>query len=159
MSFNFMAVVTICSDFGAQENKVCHCFHCTWYNQLKKKKKSNHSGRCVVIFHFGFNLGCVLFKDSCYIYCRIGFIKVILLQRYRHKLSLFSFFWRDKQRTVQLVFPNSAKIQYFFPLLWPFSYHTDINFTCIMVKFLCNESYLLMDFEYKVRDVLIWRKF
>ena len=26
-SFNFMAAVTICSDFGAQENKVCHCFH------------------------------------------------------------------------------------------------------------------------------------
>ena len=26
-SFIFMAVVTICSDFGAQENKVCHCFH------------------------------------------------------------------------------------------------------------------------------------
>ena len=26
-SFNFMAVVTVCSDFGAQENKVCHCFH------------------------------------------------------------------------------------------------------------------------------------
>ena len=28
MSFNFMAAVTICSDFGAQENKLCHCFHC-----------------------------------------------------------------------------------------------------------------------------------
>ena len=27
-SFNFMAAITICSDFGAQENKVCHCFHC-----------------------------------------------------------------------------------------------------------------------------------
>ena len=26
-SFNFMAAVTICSDFGAQEKKVCHCFH------------------------------------------------------------------------------------------------------------------------------------
>ena len=26
-SFNFMATVTICSDFGAQENKICHCFH------------------------------------------------------------------------------------------------------------------------------------
>ena len=26
--FNFMAAVAICSDFGAQENKVCHCFHC-----------------------------------------------------------------------------------------------------------------------------------
>ena len=23
-----MAAVTICSDFGAQENKVCNCFHC-----------------------------------------------------------------------------------------------------------------------------------
>ena len=23
-----MAAVTICSDFGAQENKVCHCFQC-----------------------------------------------------------------------------------------------------------------------------------
>ena len=25
---NFMAAVTICSDFGASQNKVCHCFHC-----------------------------------------------------------------------------------------------------------------------------------
>ena len=28
MSFNFMAAVTICSDFGARENKVSHSFHC-----------------------------------------------------------------------------------------------------------------------------------
>ena len=27
-SFNFMATVTICSDFGAPQNKVSHCFHC-----------------------------------------------------------------------------------------------------------------------------------
>ena len=26
-SFNFMATVTNCSDFGAQENKVSHCFY------------------------------------------------------------------------------------------------------------------------------------
>ena len=26
--FNFIAAVTILSDFGAQENKVCHSFHC-----------------------------------------------------------------------------------------------------------------------------------
>ena len=25
---NFMAIVTICSEFGAQENEICHCFHC-----------------------------------------------------------------------------------------------------------------------------------
>ena len=24
-----MAAITISSDFGAQENKVCHCFHCS----------------------------------------------------------------------------------------------------------------------------------
>ena len=28
MSFNFMATITICSDFGTSKNKVCHCFHC-----------------------------------------------------------------------------------------------------------------------------------
>ena len=27
VSFNFKAAITICSDFGAQENKICHCFH------------------------------------------------------------------------------------------------------------------------------------
>ena len=27
VSFNFMTAVTICSDFGSQENKICHCFH------------------------------------------------------------------------------------------------------------------------------------
>ena len=27
-SFNFMAAVNICSDFGTQENKVCHYIHC-----------------------------------------------------------------------------------------------------------------------------------
>ena len=27
-SFNFMAAVSICNDFGAQENKVWHCFQC-----------------------------------------------------------------------------------------------------------------------------------
>ena len=28
VSLNFMAAVAICSDFGAQENKVYHDFHC-----------------------------------------------------------------------------------------------------------------------------------
>ena len=27
VSFNFMASATLCTDFGAQENKICHCFH------------------------------------------------------------------------------------------------------------------------------------
>ena len=28
MSFYFVAAVTIHRDFGSQENKICHCFHC-----------------------------------------------------------------------------------------------------------------------------------
>ena len=28
ISFNFMAAITICTDFGAPQNKVSHCFHC-----------------------------------------------------------------------------------------------------------------------------------
>ena len=27
VSFNFMTAVTTHSDFGAQENEICHCFH------------------------------------------------------------------------------------------------------------------------------------
>ena len=27
VSFTSIAAITICSDFGAQENKICHCFH------------------------------------------------------------------------------------------------------------------------------------
>ena len=27
-NFNFMVAVNICSGFGAQKNRVCHCFHC-----------------------------------------------------------------------------------------------------------------------------------
>ena len=27
-SFNFIATVSICSDFGGPQNRVCHCFHC-----------------------------------------------------------------------------------------------------------------------------------
>ena len=26
-SFNFITAVTICNEFGVQENKVCHCFY------------------------------------------------------------------------------------------------------------------------------------
>ena len=26
--FNFLAAVTVCNDFGAQENENFHCFHC-----------------------------------------------------------------------------------------------------------------------------------
>ena len=39
--FNFMTAVTICSDFGAQENKVSDCFHCFL---MKVKEESEKAG-------------------------------------------------------------------------------------------------------------------
>ena len=51
-SFNFMAAVTIYRDFEAQENKICHCFHCfpiylpwsdgTGCHDLKTKQNKTH---------------------------------------------------------------------------------------------------------------------
>ena len=34
LSFNFMAAVTVCSDFGAQENKISHCFHLPLFTNI-----------------------------------------------------------------------------------------------------------------------------
>ena len=44
-----MAAVTICSDFGAQENKVYHCFYCfpiylRWSEGMKVKEESENVG-------------------------------------------------------------------------------------------------------------------
>ena len=38
-SFNFMAAVTIRSDFGAQENKICHCYDFQIVTELIFKEK------------------------------------------------------------------------------------------------------------------------
>ena len=37
---NFMAAVIICSDFGAQENKICHCFHCNYISVKQSRPQS-----------------------------------------------------------------------------------------------------------------------
>ena len=47
-----MAAVTICSDFGAQENKVYHCFHCFPICLLLKCFKINSIS--IMTFHYKF---------------------------------------------------------------------------------------------------------
>ena len=42
-SLNFMAAVTVHSDFGAQENKVCHCFHFTANRRGKSGSSDNNN--------------------------------------------------------------------------------------------------------------------
>ena len=57
-SFNFMAEVIICNNFGTQENKVWHCFHCfpiyfPWSDGAKKKKPS----KCIRLKELKLNIG------------------------------------------------------------------------------------------------------
>ena len=47
MSFNFMAAVTICSDFGAPKNKVCHCFVFAILGSSNKKDGGSSGGSVV----------------------------------------------------------------------------------------------------------------
>ena len=61
-SFNFMAAVTVLSDCGAQENKVCHCFHClpiyfpwsdgTGCHDLRFLNVEFYASFCSLLFHF-----------------------------------------------------------------------------------------------------------
>ena len=64
-SFNFMAVVTICSDFGAQENKLCHCFHCFLTNI-----PWSDGTRCTTILVF-----CMFSFKPAFSLCSFTFIK------------------------------------------------------------------------------------
>ena len=41
VSCNFTALVTICSDFGAQENKVCHCYLLKWMIRCSLSKSKH----------------------------------------------------------------------------------------------------------------------
>ena len=60
-SFDFMAAVTICSDFGAQENKTCHSFHFfpyylpwsegTGWHDLSFLNVEFQASFCILLFH------------------------------------------------------------------------------------------------------------
>ena len=39
-SFNFKAALTVCSDFGDQENKICHCLPIQLISKAIRPKKS-----------------------------------------------------------------------------------------------------------------------
>ena len=49
--FNFTAAIIICSDFGAQENKICHCFHfCPFYLPITADGDCSHEvKRCSLL--------------------------------------------------------------------------------------------------------------
>ena len=57
---NFMAAVTMCNDFGAQENKICHCFQfCPFYSL------GSDETRCLDLsfFNIGFQVSICLLSS------------------------------------------------------------------------------------------------
>ena len=58
-SFNFIATVTVCSDLGDQENKICHCFYCfliyfPW----------NDGTGCMILVFWTLRVFCSFFKPA-----------------------------------------------------------------------------------------------
>ena len=51
-SLNFMAAVTVCSDFGAQVNKICPCFHLFYFYLLYSDRTECHD---LSVYVFCFN--------------------------------------------------------------------------------------------------------
>ena len=62
VSFNSMAAITIHSDFGAQKNKVSHCFHCfPFYLQEVMGLEAMILGFGMLTFKPGFSLSSFTF--------------------------------------------------------------------------------------------------
>ena len=70
-----MAAVTICSDFGAQKNKVCHCFHCfpvysPWSDATRCQRSSfSECWALSQLFHSPLSLSS---RDSLVLHCHKG---------------------------------------------------------------------------------------
>ena len=69
VSFNFMATVTVLSDFGAQENKVCHCFYFVAGVQLPSRVRlfatpQTAAGQASLSFTISWSLVKLMFIES-----------------------------------------------------------------------------------------------
>ena len=71
-----MVAVTICSDFGAKENKVCHCFHCfSIYLPWSDGTGCHILGFWMLSFKPAFSLSSFTSRDSSY--CSFCAIRVV----------------------------------------------------------------------------------
>ena len=73
-----MAAITICSDFGTQENKVCHCFHCfpiylPWSDGTGCHDLSFSNGE----FHANFSLSSFTFIKRLFSSSSLSAIRVV----------------------------------------------------------------------------------
>ena len=86
-SFNFMTAVTVCSNFGTQENKICHCFHFSPFYLLW-----SDGTKCHDLYFFECCLSSQLFNSPLSPSSRGSFIPLhFLLQRW---WDCWYFSWR-----------------------------------------------------------------
>ena len=73
-----MAVVTICSDFGVQENKLCHCFHCFLINfPWSDGANAMILVFCMLSFKPAFSLSSFSFNEKLFSSSPLSVIKVV----------------------------------------------------------------------------------
>ena len=88
MFFNFMAVVTNWSDFGAQENKVSHCSHCfpvclpwsdgLWWCHSLWSDDALVFVSWMLSFEPVFSLSCFTFIKRFFSFSSLGAVRIVL---------------------------------------------------------------------------------
>ena len=74
---HFMAAITICSDFGAQKNKVSHCFHCfPIYLPWSDGTRCHILALWMLSFTLTFSLSSFTFIKRLFSSCSFSYIKV-----------------------------------------------------------------------------------
>ena len=73
-----MATVTICSDFGAQENKICHCFHSfPFYLPWSDGAGYHDLSFLMLSFKPAFSLSCFTFVKRLFSSSSLSAIRVV----------------------------------------------------------------------------------
>ena len=85
-----MAAVTICSDFGAQENKVCHYFHCfSFYLPWSHGTGCHDLDFWMLSFKLTFSLSSFIFIKRLFSSSSLSAIKLVLSAYLRLLIILF----------------------------------------------------------------------
>ena len=134
-SFNFMAAVTVCSDFGAQENRIYHCFH-LFPSICHEMMKLDAMILVFWMLSFkpAFPLSSFIFIKRLFSYSWISAVRVVLsaylhtLARWSGILTSLKIFQFVLIRTVKgFSVANEAEVYVFLEFLWFFYDPVDIG--------------------------------
>ena len=99
-----MATVTICSDFGAQEKKVCHCFHFfPFYLPWSDGTRCHDLSFWMLSFKPAFSLSSFTLINRLFSSSSLSAIRVVISAYLRSSLEKY-LFWSSAHFSIGLVF-------------------------------------------------------